>query len=714
MKNTINLNLLNNYLSNRINISVNEKEIIDNIIQKSDFSLDIENSEESKKRNFWRRVAFLTQNLEDIDILIRVEGNIAIVDEGIELLYAYVYKGFDKIPVILTGDNSEIKSLFNINVSFESLEEKKKEPITMIDWKNVVTNMKLKKEITLNSIKNIYDLANVPRDYWDDYNFFKESLLKLSPSLVANVSHTILEPEILTKVGQDIDEMSFFEHILELYINIYNVKRYLNYLNKADSSTYVTVSSTYLNISGIEENRRDDFTQKTIHSKNIEAIPDLISYYTNRLKYLNSLEENVTYRKMIDEKISKEQKFLNDLKEIENENIGNYKNLYNQVYDLFKNKLEDKNFLLNSDSINILYAYCRDEIKEDLNIINKLISVNSKNKKCSLSELPNIFFNNMDNLINYWNIANSFVYDGLSEKFIKKLSTKKNLLQFLSKIEKNTKIYKILEHKKLPKKLVTDEDVIIAFLDSDPQVVNHIVAKIAKFSISERIVKKFIEIDIPEKLPPLTLFNLQDTDVVKKAIKRNQNLILSNNCPEIYKTDANLLKELSKDILIRIECSDIWKKITGDDISLYKEFLAKDFKLYNNFDISIRKNENILKEYLSYVISSGVSPSQIDANKFLPKEVFVSRDMILKLVKVQPEWTSYINDYFWNEKKFILEFAKLLDENDNKYLRYLPTEIINIFKIFDVTENYEKFMLHSFLEQGMKGNSITKTKKMKI
>ena len=81
-------------------------------------------------------------------------------------------------------------------------------------------------------------------------------------------------------------------------------------------------------------------------------------------------------------------------------------------------------------------------------------------------------------------------------------------------------------------------------------------------------------------------------------------------------------------------------------------------------------------------------------------------------------WNNVIPEKMWENKDFAIGFAQILDTSTESeklnLLEYAPQKVRKFFEAFEVTENYNQFVLNYILEVELNQTQAKNKKQMKI
>jgi hypothetical protein len=361
-----------------------------------------------------------------------------------------------------------------------------------------------------------------------------------------------------------------------------------------------------------------------------------------------------------------------------------------KIYDRLHNEVfSDINFVKSVlEHTTRIYDVCPEHVRADRDLATKYVkkTLSGSSNYGLESNIPQSLFDNDDDFMTFYiqeASKRSADFKG-SNAYASWLDNKEKLLKFLplSNVNHNNKDsdppedHLLFIFNKINKKFKTDMDVMRIFLNKDSHLYNRLSEVMrkqpelieiyiknepeyikytgGKFTVKEKSFEKlpqsFIEsLDIEKDLPKII--------TVAKSMPE---LLLSDRCPASWLKNPDILAcsgqhfqalidkyQFSEDMIARI-CHT-------EQNALYLIKQKSENYFIMNYDA--RKRETNVLEVLDRIYYFH------DKNKHLvPKEVFCSQKVWLKLIRNKNEFINELPENFWHDKNFILAVAKLIDK----------------------------------------------------
>lgn len=466
----------------------------------------------------------------------------------------------------------------------------------------------------------------------------------------------------------------------------------------------------------------------------IDTIKKTISYDRNSLSWF---PKSVWLSNRMAEEF-KEIKFFNSIWR------AGLKNLYTTMYEddeanlkikeVVKNHLSDKTWLIEYleknkenfkwNEIYILFPYLSEECKEllipNMDKAIKLISLDESAREHGyhtdfVRTLPKKLIEDKDNLVYLFNH-----YAKTGNEYYLSYQLTFNLVEYINKepdlikqLEKNNSIIdKIWTAKNLAPKYKKNLYFMDLVLSKSPVIYNSFTPK---WKENFEVIDSCIKHGGAQYIPMEIILKHKEKIDITKIIASNESLALMilNNAPE-YKTYENILKTGKNIRSLNLE-NEEYVNLLGKDIQKYVSLLELNREIYYHFPQEIKEDKKILIYFLENIEHI----SEFELHK-VPKQAFENIEIALVALNKHKNnnWNNVIPEKMWENKDFAIGFAQILDTSTESeklnLLEYAPQKVRKFFEAFEVTENYNQFVLNYILEVELNQTQAKNKKQMKI
>lgn len=591
-------------------------------------------------QNHISQIAWLIGNSDYQNLKITVDEKSELSSQSIYELLALDIGGKENVTVVSETNLNELNSEF-----VEILENKENENVQeilfyeahLINWDSlgaeenpwanpefVLDKIRVQKEKYSNDFQEIYTYADLK--LWQNKTFLQEAL-KINENILKSAPVFIVLNNVILDLAKE------------------NPKLFAEML----TSHYMTVCRNE------EDNERE------------------YSYYDTPKKTLQkAIEKNEPEKK------------IEFLKWHVEKNKKIYDRLQNEV---FSDAVFVKSVVEHTSQI---YGMCSEEVRANKELAIAFVkkSISSTNGSSTYgmeSSIPQSLFDNDDDFMTFYikeASKRSSNFKG-SDAYRSWLDNKEKLLKFLplsdvvhsNKQSSPPEDHLLFIFNKINKKFKADMDVMRMFLNKDSHLYN-------RLSEAMRKQPELIEIYIKNELQYIDYSNGKFSVKEKSFEKVPQNFIESLDIDKDFSKIITVAKSMPE-LLLSDRCPPAWLKhpdvlaCSGqhfqaliDKYQLSEDMIAKichseKNALYlirqkpdNYFILSYdaRKKENNVLEVLDRIYYFH------NQNKHLvPKEVFCSQKVWLKLIRNKHEFIDELPQSFWNDKNFILAVTKMID-----------------------------------------------------
>lgn len=634
---------------------------------------------------FINEVAFKVVNYknEEIKIVVPESSDIdfnsaEILKEGLTYLAAAIFKGEDTVIANIEGNEKIIKTLLEVNLSKpDNIIVEKEEKFNFLNWDAHIDTLKqfrtenedYSKKIVALQEENHEIIGNfleeIPMENWNN----KEFILKM---LNANNNIiNILPPEIVLQnnfleVLASQEELDCFKSVFKSYL----------------------IKPLKLQI-------------KTIENKlNVE----LMEVLPPKLKKLIDLENLENYKTGYNENISEE--LLTQSLDYVNNHV-------------FNNLTMGLKLLKDCDLFNDFYEFLSEEVKFNPLIIDLIFIKRRSVQKHQYIYSPNIESHiskergeNIDWLKSFFNTYGENVQYH---------SIQKNPNAFVSWYEDKDKIKEIFSSKVsnemhnlfelIPNKIINDNSVVQLTIKNCPECYRYLDSKNKK-----QFLEEFIEnIDTLKNkniyIINQDIYELKDKQKFLTLLEKgNQYWLEDPKCPKhlsedidfIFHKDVNFTKLLDNKKVVRTVLKDDKHIIEG--LKRAKNFYSMlPYEKQLNVDFGLlalsNKNDSFNKPYHQHLLNS---------KRFCLEAIIIDKEVI-----------SEISPNLWNDKEFLVEICKIMDNDSNLANRILiegNSKLTTLFETYEISSNYEEFMnsyiLQINMNEKLQNKEIKKGKKI--
>lgn len=362
-----------------------------------------------------------------------------------------------------------------------------------------------------------------------------------------------------------------------------------------------------------------------------------------------------------------------------------------KIYARIKNEIfSDKARLTDLlDQSERIYDYCPEEVRADKDLAKLYVNVSLKKSNGTVygmeSKIPQSVFND-DEFMEFYiktalsrssNFKDSAAYQSW-------LDNKEKLLKFLpmtditdpKKDKESDRLLFIFN--KIDKKLKKDVDVMKIFVKKDshlytrlseqmrevPELVHlYIINELDSSKESYGLGQNVLEEKNLEKIPLKFIQSLdinKDMNTIITLIRSVPQLLMSENCPaswldnpEILACSGKYFSQMVQDGKINEKMIDKISSNEADCLFLISQ-KAENYFILNH---EAKSNENNFLELMDNVYSL-----KEDQWAQIPQEVLCSQKTWFRIIRQGDKKAPQIPEAFWHDKSFILQVAKLIDE----------------------------------------------------
>jgi hypothetical protein len=367
--------------------------------------------------------------------------------------------------------------------------------------------------------------------------------------------------------------------------------------------------------------------------------------------------------------------------------IQKNKKIYTRIKnEIFSNKETLKNLLNQSERI---YDYCPEEVRADKELAKLYVNVSLKVSNGSVwgmeSNIPQSVFAD-DEFMEFYiktalsrspNFKNSDAYQSW-------LDNKEKLLKFLpmtditdpKKDKESDPLLFIFN--KIDKKLKRDVDLMTLCLKKDAHLYTRLseqmreVPELVKLYIvnepytskyASHIERNWIMEKNLEKIPLSFIQNLdisKDMNTIVTLVKSVPQLLLSDNCPSLWLDSPEIVACAGKYFGQMIDQKKIAQEMIDkiSDLEAQCQYLiSQNTDNYFLLNYEAQSNENNLLELIDNVYSL-----KEEQWAKVPPEALCSQKIWFRIIRQGDKKAPQIPEAFWQDKNFILQVAKLIDE----------------------------------------------------
>lgn len=516
------------------------------------------------------------------------------------------------------------------------------------------------------------------------------------------------------------------EHLNKTWLNKeFLTSKLNNIINKDDDAKIQKIMDLIHNIP-VQLWADEDFA--------IDIIKKTISYDRNSL---NWFPKSVWLSSKMNEEF-KDIKFFNTLWRAGLKNL--YTTMYEydeanlQIKEVVKNHLSDKSWIVEYleknkenfrwNDIYILFPHLSEECKElvtpTMENALKLISLDEGSREHGyhtdfVKTLPKKLIADKNNLIylfNHYAKTGNEYYLGYQLCFdlVEYINQDPDLIKQLEK--NNSIIDKIWTAKNLAPKYKRNLYFMDLMLSKSPHIYNSFTSK---WKETFEVINSCITHGGAQYVPMEIILKYKEKIDIAKIIQSEESLALMvlNNAPE-YRTYENILKT-GKNIRSLNLVSEDYLNLLGKDVQKYLSLLELNQEVYYHFPQEIKEDKKILLYFLENIEHI----SEYELNK-VPQQAFEDIEIALVALNKHKDnnWNKFISEKMWENKDFAIGFAQILDTSTEteklKLLEGSPQKVRKFFEAFEVTENYNQFVLNYILEIELNQIQAKSKKQMKI